>query len=272
MDRVRTDERHCAEEAVLAIADAGAISVRNMHRFANPARFLKVARPLTPLTLIGGLLLVGAGLWWGLFRAPADYLQGESVRMLYVHVPMAWLAMAGYLGCGIAAFTALVWKHPLAEVALVALAPVGAVFAALCLATGSLWGRPTWGTYWVWDGRLTSVLVLFFLYLGIIALARGYDDPQRGAKMASVLTIVGLINLPIIKFSVEWWNTLHQPATITRMDGPSMHISMLIPLLLMAVSFQFLYFHNLMVRIRTLILERESRASWVAELNPETGR
>ncbi|MHB9880904.1 heme ABC transporter permease [Pacificimonas sp. ICDLI1SI03] len=235
-----------------------------MHRYANPARFLRIAKPLTGWTFWSGLLILCAGLYWGLFRAPADYLQGESVRMLYVHVPMAWLAMGGYLGLGIAAFSALVWKHPLAEVALQALAPVGATFAALCLITGSLWGRPTWGTYWVWDGRLTSVLVLFFLYLGIIVLMHAHDEPSRGAKMASVLALVGLVNLPIIKFSVEWWNTLHQPASIT-VTGSSIDGSMLWPLLTSATGFLLLMAGIVLMRMRTVIALRK-RAARAARL------
>ncbi|MBV7256334.1 heme ABC transporter permease [Pacificimonas sp. WHA3] len=237
-----------------------------MHRYANPKRFLEIAQPITMWTLLGGLVLVAGGLWWGLFRAPPDYLQGESVRIIYIHVPMAWLSMAGYLSCGVAAFAALVWKHPLAEVALVALAPIGAVFSALCLLTGSLWGRPTWGTYWVWDGRLTSVLVLFFLYLGIIALARGYDDPARGAKMASVLALFGLVNLPIIKFSVEWWNTLHQPASIT-LEGSSIDQAMLWPLLASAAGFSFLMAAATLMRMRALIAarKRSARAARLAQ-------
>ncbi|MGB3724020.1 MAG: heme ABC transporter permease [Pacificimonas sp.] len=230
-----------------------------MHRFANPTRFLKIARPLTGWTLALGLSMVGIGLYWGLFVAPADYLQGESVRMLYIHVPMAWLASAGYFGLGIAAFSALVWKHPLAEVALAATAPVGAVFAALCLLTGAIWGKPTWGTWWVWDGRLTSVLVLLFLYLGVIALIRAHDEPQRGAKMASVLALVGLVNLPIIKFSVEWWNTLHQPASIT-LSGSSIDSAMLWPLLISALGFSLLMGSAVLMRMRALIAKRKTAA------------
>lgn len=226
-----------------------------MHRYANPKRFLAIARPATGLTLLAGALLVGIGLSWGLIFAPADYLQGESVRMLYVHVPMAWLALGGYLGLGIAGITALVWKHPLAEVALAALAPVGALYAALCLITGSIWGRPTWGTWWVWDGRLTSMLVLFFLYIGVIALIRAHDDVRTGARMAAVLAIVGLINLPIIKFSVEWWNTLHQPASIT-LSGSSIDGAMLWPLLTSALGFLFLMAAMVLMRMRALIAER----------------
>ena len=227
-----------------------------MHRFANPARFLRLARPLTPAALGLGVVLLAVGLAWGLFYAPSDYLQGESVRMLYVHVPTAWLSLSGYAGLGIAGFAALVWRHPLAETALAALAPVGAVFSAVCLATGSIWGRPTWGTWWVWDGRLTSMLVLFFLYLGVIALIRSYDDRQRGARMASILALVGLVNLPIIKFSVEWWNTLHQPASIT-LSGSSIDAFMLWPLLISALGFALLMTAAVLMRMRALLAEQK---------------
>jgi heme exporter protein C len=230
-----------------------------MHRFANPARFLKLARPLTAVTLWLGLALTAAGLWWGLFASPADYLQGESVRIMYVHVPTAWLSLAGYLGLGITGIVILVWKHPLAEVALAAIGPVGAVFAAVCLVTGSIWGRPTWGTWWVWDGRLTSMLVLFFLYLGVIALAQGFDEASRGARAAAVLAIVGLINLPIIKFSVEGWNTLHQPASIT-LSGSSIDASMLQPLLVSAVGLGFLFAAAVLMRMRRGLAEQRLAA------------
>ncbi|MGB7405515.1 MAG: heme ABC transporter permease CcmC [Pacificimonas sp.] len=230
-----------------------------MHRYANPARFLNIAKPATLISFTLGAALLATGLIWGAWFGPADYLQGETVRILYIHVPIAWLASAAYLGLGIAGFSALVWKHPLAEVALAALAPVGATFAALCLMTGSIWGRPTWGTWWVWDGRLTSVLVLFFLYLGIIALMRGHDDDERGAKMASVLALVGLVNLPIIKFSVEWWNTLHQPASIT-LSGSSIDGAMLWPLLTSALGFLGLMVAIVLMRMRTLIARRKTAA------------
>ncbi|EMD82515.1 heme ABC transporter permease [Pacificimonas flava] len=230
-----------------------------MHRFANPARFLRIARPATPLTFWTGLAIVATGLAWGVFLAPGDYLQGESVRMLYVHVPTAWLSLSAYLGLGIAGFSVLVWKHPLAEVVLAALAPIGAAFAAVCLITGSIWGRPTWGTWWVWDGRLTSMLVLLFLYLGVIALMRAYDEPSQGARMGSVLALLGLVNLPIIKFSVEWWNTLHQPASIT-LSGSSIDSAMLWPLLTSAVGFALLMASAVLMRMRALIAERKVAA------------
>lgn len=230
-----------------------------MHRFANPARFLQLARPLTAATLLLGLALTAAGLWWGAFHAPPDYLQGESVRIMYLHVPTAWISMGSYLGLGITGIVILVWKHPLAEVALEALAPVGAVFAAVCLLTGSIWGRPTWGTWWVWDGRLTSMLVLFFLFLGVVALAGAFDERSRGARAAAVLAIVGLINLPIIKFSVEWWNTLHQSASIT-LRGSSIHPDMLHPLLTSAVGLGLLMAAAVLMRMRAIIAEQRIAA------------
>ncbi len=223
-----------------------------MHRFANPARFLKIARVATPITLWLGLALLAVGLGKGLFASPPDYLQGESVRIMYVHVPSAWLAMAGYLFLAIAGATSLVWRHQLADVAGRAAAPVGAVFAAVCLMTGSLWGRPTWGTYWVWDARLTSMLVLLFLYLGYIALSNAYDDRERGGRAAAILALVGIVNLPIIKFSVEWWNTLHQPASI-RLSGSSIHADMLWPLLLAAAGFQLLFAAMVLMRMRAAL-------------------
>lgn len=230
-----------------------------MHAYANPTRFLSLARPLTPLLLAGGLLITLLGLGWGLFLAPPDYLQGESVRIMYVHVPSAWLAMGGYAGLGAAALAGFVWRHPLAWLALRAAAPVGAVFCALCLVTGSIWGRPTWGTWWEWDGRMTSMLVLLFLYLGVIALANADDDPARGARPAGVLALLGLVNLPIIKFSVEWWNTLHQPASI-RPSGSSIDAAMLNPLLASALGLALLFAACVLMRMRTLIAEQRLAA------------
>jgi heme exporter protein C len=227
----------------------------DLHALANPLRFQRFASFLTPWLLLLGLALLGWGLVRGLFFAPPDYLQGEVVRILYVHVPSAWFALGGYLGMAIAALAALVWKHPLAALSVRAIAPVGALFAAICLITGSIWGRPTWGTYWVWDGRLTSMLVLFLLYLGVIALIHLHDDRARGLKMAGYLAIVGTINLPIIKFSVEWWNTLHQPASI-RPSGSSIHPEMLAPLMLSALGFLLLFAALVLIRMRTLIAEQ----------------
>ncbi len=227
----------------------------DIHALANPLRFQRFAAAVTPWVLAAGLLLLAVGLGMGLFTAPPDYLQGEMVRVLYIHVPSAWFALGGYLGMALAALAARIWRHPLADLSVRAIAPVGALYAFICLVTGSIWGRPTWGTWWVWDGRLTSMLMLFLLYLGVIALVHLHDDRTRGLKMAGYLAIVGTINLPIIKFSVEWWNTLHQPASI-RLSGSSIHPDMLVPLMVSATGFLFLFAGLVLVRMRTLIAEQ----------------
>lgn len=237
-----------------------------VHRFANPARFLKLARPLTPICLFAGLLFVAAGVCGGLFLTPPDYLQGESVRIIYVHVPAAWLGMAGYGFIAGASAAYLVWRHPLADVAARAAAPVGAVYAAICLITGSIWGRPTWGTWWEWDGRLTSMLVLFFLYLGYIALGSAGDDRERTAKTAAVLALVGAVNLPIIRYSVVWWHTLHQGSSIT-LTGSSIDSSILWPLPLTALGFTLLFAAFVLMRMRAGIarMRVEARMRRLAE-------
>jgi heme exporter protein C len=228
-------------------------------RLANPARFMRVSAILLPWVAALAAIVLAVGLYWALAVAPPDYQQGQSVRIMFIHVPAAWLASMVYLLMAAASFVALVWRHPLAEIAAQAAAPVGAAFTLVCLATGSLWGRPMWGTWWVWDARLTSVLVLFFLYLGYIALVNAFDDPARGARAGSILALVGVVNLPIIKFSVDWWNTLHQPASIT-LTGSTIDPSMLLPLLVMAVGFMLLFAALLMVRMRTMLNERRARA------------
>ena len=227
-----------------------------MHRFANPARFLRLSAALRPWALGVALLTLGTGLWLALFDSPPDYQQGETVRIMYIHVPSAWMAMMVYTTMAVASGVGLVWKHPVAELYTKAAAPLGAGFTALCLLTGSLWGQPMWGTWWVWDARLTSVLVLFFLYLGYIALANAFDDESRGARAASILALVGVVNLPIIKFSVDWWNTLHQPASIIRMDGPHLAPSMLWPLLTMVLVYHLFFVTVLILRIRAQLTER----------------
>jgi heme exporter protein C len=216
---------------------------------ANPTRFLRLADTLVPWLAGAALVVLAIGLFLA-FTAPEDYQQGITVRIMYVHVPFAWLAMMCYTIMSISAVGTLVWRHPLADVALKAAAPLGAAFTFLALATGSIWGKPMWGTWWVWDARLTSVFVLFVIYLGIIALTRALDDPSRSARAAAIITLVGFINIPIIKFSVDWWNTLHQPASVMRLDGPTIHPSMLWPLLVMAVGFTvlFLAFHLMAMR------------------------
>ena len=226
-----------------------------MTGLANPTRFIALADRLVPW--LGGLaaLVIAVGLWMG-FNAPEDYQQGITVRIMYIHVPFAWLAMFIYTAMAAAAVGTLVWRHPLADVSLKAAAPIGAVFTALALITGSVWGKPMWGTWWVWDGRLTSVFVLFLMYLGLIALTRALDDPTRSARAAAVLTLVGVINIPIIKFSVEWWNTLHQPASVVRLDGPTIHPSLLWPLLISALGFTLLYATLHLMAMRTEIWRR----------------
>ena len=214
-------------EAVSTLAGAPAPAGTSLHRFANPGRFLRLSEKLLPWLAVPAILLTVVGLGWGLFFAPADWQQGDAVRIMYVHVPAAWLASSGYFALAICSLLSLVWRHPLADLAAVEIGPVGAGFTALCLASGSLWGKPMWGAWWVWDARLTSVLVLFFLYLGHIVLVRAFDDPVRGYRAGAILALVGVINLPIIKFSVDWWNTLHQPASITlpgRTDHGAVHV------------------------------------------------
>jgi len=211
-------------------------------------------------------LCMVSGLFLGLVVAPADYEQGDSYRIIFIHVPAAWMSMFVYVVMAVSSAVFLIWRIKLADVVALASAPIGAAFTAVALLTGSFWGKPMWGTWWFWDARLTSELLLLFLYLGYMALRAALDAPQSAARAAAILAVVGVVNIPIIHYSVEWWNTLHQPATITKLDKPSMHVSMLYPLLLMVAAFQLLYFYNLMVRMRTLILQRESRAAWVAEL------
>jgi heme exporter protein C len=227
---------------------------------ANPARFMRLSAKAVPWCGWAAVLVLAVGLFWSLLVAPPDYQQGDTVRIMYVHVPAAWMALSVYLFVAVASAVALVWRHPLAEVAARAAAPIGAAFTFVCLATGSLWGRPMWGAWWVWDARLTSVLILFFLYLGYIALANAFDDPSRGGRAAAVLALVGVVNLPIIKFSVDWWNTLHQPASVMRIGGPRIDISMLAPLLIMALGFSLLFAVLLMVRMRTALNERKAMA------------
>jgi heme exporter protein C len=227
---------------------------------ANPARFMRLSATAVPWCGWAAALALTVGLFWSLVVAPPDYQQGDTVRIMYVHVPAAWMALSVYLFVAVASAVALVWRHPLAEVAARAAAPIGAAFTFVCLATGSLWGRPMWGAWWVWDARLTSVLILFFLYLGYIALANAFDDPSRGGRAAAVLALVGVVNLPIIKFSVDWWNTLHQPASVMRIGGPRIDISMLAPLLIMALGFSLLFAVLLMVRMRTALNERKAMA------------
>src|SRR5471030_3320109 len=226
---------------------------------ANPTRFLTLVNRLLPWLAAVTVLLFAFGLARAL-HAPDDYQQGATVKIMFLHVPAAWLGMMGWGLMTLAALGTLVWRHPLADVAGKAAAPIGAAFTFICLITGALWGRPMWGTYWVWDARLTSMLILFLMYLGVIALWRTVDDPSRAARAAAILTLVGAINLPIIKFSVNWWNTLHQPASVMRMSGPSMDRAFLIPLLVMTVAFSLLFVTLHLAAMRNEILRRRVRS------------
>jgi len=242
-----------------------------IQRFANPNRFNRLSTAVLPWCgwLAGGL--IAAGLYFALVASPADYQQGQSVRIMYVHVPAAWMALFVYTSMAASSAVGLIWKQPLAHVAAHAAAPIGAGFTALCLVTGSLWGQPMWGTWWVWDARLTSVLVLFFLYLGFMSLRASFDDPVRGERAAAILALVGFVNIPIIKFSVDWWNTLHQPASVVRLDGLAIHPSMLVPLLLMAAGFTFYFMALLLLRMRAEMLARRARALNMARVQGGAG-
>ena len=225
---------------------------------ANPSRFMQFSRWMIPLFAALALPLLAYGFYLG-FQAPAERDQSYMFRIMFVHVPSAWLALGIYTMMAIAALGTLVWRHPLADVAQKAAAPFGAAFALICLVTGSIWGYPTWGTFWEWDGRLTSMLVLFLIYLGIIALWRAFDEPLAAAKAVAILTLVGFINIPIVKFSVDWWSTLHQPASVFRLDGPTMHAAYLNPLLLCALGYSLLFGAMLMIAMRTEIARRRVR-------------
>ena len=223
---------------------------------ANPTRFLALTARVLPWLVAATVAAFAIGLYLVWFKAPDDYQMGAVVKIMFIHVPNAWLAMATWALMSIASIGTLVWRHPLADVAAKSAAPLGAAFTFLALLTGSLWGRPMWGTYWVWDARLTSVLVLFLMYLGLMALWRAVEDPTRAARAAAVLTLVGALNLPIIKFSVDWWNTLHQPASVARLGGPSIHPSILLPLLWMAVTLFALFVLLVLLRTDTEIDRR----------------
>jgi heme exporter protein C len=227
-----------------------------MPSLANPTRFLDLAGRLIPWLAALTAILFAIGLYLSFFVAPPDYQQGETVRIMFVHVPAAWLAMFGYALIAVASLGTLIWRHPLADVAAKAAAPIGATFTLIALVTGSLWGKPMWGTYWVWDARLTSMLVLFLLYLGLIALWQAIEEPGRAGRAAAILGLVGAINIPIIKFSVDWWNTLHQPASIVRLGGPTIDSSMLTALAVMAGAFTLLFVLLHLMAMRAEILRR----------------
>jgi heme exporter protein C len=239
---------------------------------ANPAVFLMLTGRVLPW--LGGvsLLLLGAGLYLAFFVAPPDYQQGETVRIMYIHVPAAWLAMFAYAVMTSASLGVLVWRHPLADAAQKTAATLGASFTFICLVTGSLWGKPMWGTYWVWDARLTSMLVLFLLYLGLVALRQTMEDSPRGARIAAIMTLVGFVDIPIIKYSVDWWNTLHQPASVIRIGGPTIAPAMLWPLLVMALGATTLFLTLHLMAIRNEILRRRvARLALQAAASDEEG-
>lgn len=238
----------------------------NWHRLANPTSFLKWSRRVLPWASVTTVILLAAGIYLSLFVAPPDYQQGETVRIMFVHVPSAWMALFTYAVIAGASAAGLIWKSPLSHLTAKAAAPIGASFTLLALVTGALWGQPMWGTWWVWDARLTSVLILFFLYLGYIALWEAIDDYTRAAKSAAILALVGVVNIPIIKFSVDWWNTLHQPASVLRMDGPSIHLSLLIPMLVMGVAFTGYFIVVLLIRLEREILARQAQVLRRAQL------
>ncbi len=239
--------------------------------FANPARFRRLADAVLPWAVGLTAVLMAAGLYTGLIASPPDYQQSETVRIMYVHVPAAWMALFVYATMATAAFIALIWRHTVAELYVLAAAPIGMVFTALCLVTGMLWGEPMWGTWWVWDARLTSVLVLFFIYCGYLALVHAFDDRSRGLRSGAVLVLIGVVNLPIIKFSVDWWNTLHQPASVSRLDAPALHADMLTPLLLMAAAYMALFTVLAIWRLRGELAAQRLRVAGMGRA-PATGR
>ena len=235
------------------------LAISKFSDLANPTRFLALAARILPFMAAATAILFAIGLYLS-FATEGDYQQGLTVRIMYVHVPAAWLSMMCYTVMAVSAIGTLVWRHPLADVSHKAAAPLGAAFTLIALATGSLWGRPMWGTWWVWDARLTSVFVLFLMYLGLIALNRAMDDPSRAARVSAVLILVGFVNIPIIKFSVDWWNTLHQPASVIRMGGPTIDREFLWPLLIMAIAFTMLFFTLHVMAMRNEIWRRRVAA------------
>lgn len=237
-----------------------------LHRFASPPNFYRIAGRMQPWLMALFLITLLTGLYGGLVLAPADYQQGDSYRIIYIHVPAAWMSLFIYMVMAVSGAIALIWRIKLAEIATISSASIGASFTFIALLTGSLWGKPMWGAYWVWDARLTSELILLFLYFGVLGLYSAIDDKRRASRAVAVLALVGVINIPIIHYSVEWWNTLHQGPTVTKFDKPSIHISMLVPLLLMALAFKFYYLIALLSRCRVELLQRERNSGWVAKI------
>jgi heme exporter protein C len=239
---------------------------------ANPTRFLNFTERALPWLAAATIFAFAIGIGQALFVAPDDYQQGATVKIMFIHVPSAWLGMFCWSLMSVAALGTLVWRHPLADVAAKTAAPIGAAFTFLCLFTGSMWGRPMWGTYWQWDARLTSVLVMFIMYLGLIALWRSVEDPARAGRAAAILTLVGAVNLPIIKFSVDWWNTLHQPASVFRLGGPTIHPSILAPLFAMAIAFTLLFLTLHLAAMRNEILRRRVRGMLLLRARTQESR
>ena len=236
------------------------------HKLGSPKWFFGIASTLMPWLLVAGAALFLTGIVWGLVFAPQDYLQGNSYRIIFIHVPSAFLAQSVYIMMAVAALVTLVWRMKLADVFVKAVAPVGAVLTFLALFTGAVWGKPTWGTWWIWDARLTSMLILLFLYFGVMALGAAISDEKSSARAVAVLVLVGVVNIPIIKYSVEWWNTLHQPATFKLTEKPSMPAEMWVPLLLSVLGLYLIFGWLACLRMQTNILAREGRTRWVKEL------
>ena len=224
---------------------------------ANPSRFFRITNFLLPWLMGLSITLTLIGIYFALFDSPKDLIQGSTIRIMYVHVPRAWLSIFSYLLLSICSFFFIVWRHPLADILSRSIAPVGALFSLLTLLTGSIWGRPMWGTWWVWDARLTSMLILFIFFLGYIALSNAFEKNERGSRPAALLAIVGSINLPIVKFSVDWWNTLHQPASIIRTGGISIDQSMLVPLIIMTLAFNIFFILVVILRAHSILIERK---------------
>jgi len=238
----------------------------DLHKYANPTRFLRLTGVIFPWSVGVTVVLLLTGLYLGLIVSPPDYQQGESVRIMFVHVPASWMALMIYSSMAISSAAGLIWKHPVADLSAKAAAPIGACFTFLALVTGSLWGQPMWGTYWVWDARLTSMLILLFLYLGYMAIWESFDDQSKAAKAAAILVLVGAINIPIIKFSVDWWNTLHQPASVATLQGPKIHSSILTPLLVMGLAYTSLFVSVFIIRVKAEILGRRLRILRINQL------
>lgn len=239
---------------------------RFYHRLASPREFYRISRVLTPLFGALFLILSSIGAYYGLFVAPADYQQGDSYRIIFIHVPAAWLSLFIYIVMAVAGAIGLIWRMKMAFIVAICSAPIGAAFTALALATGAIWGKPIWGTWWVWDARLTSELILLFLYFGVMALFYAFEERKTAERAMALLCVVGVVIVPIIHYSVEWWSSLHQGATVFRDGGPAMPPSMLVPLLLMALGFTFFYGYTLFLRAQNMVLSNERKSRWVREL------